>query len=97
MGPASIVGDTQEGTPRYAGANHQTQDASAGTSLERASDGGESVAELQSLGGRNSRRSSGVQDSEQARADADLEASILDTLTDSVLTGPALSYCSFTL
>ena len=34
-----------------------------------------------------SSRAASIQDSEMGRADADLEASVLDTLTDSVLTG----------
>lgn len=74
------VAEVREATGEGSSASHQEQQLSVG---ERQSDGGESL-------GRASRRSSmAEQDSEQARRDADLEAAVLDTLTDSVLTGAA--------
>ena len=77
---ASSNGDAAEGRHEPAAAVLAEQHSLP----ERASDGGESL-------GRASRRSSMQDtDSEQARRDADLEAAVLDTLTDSVLTGAAL-------
>ncbi|BDA41918.1 Protein MON2 homolog [Coccomyxa sp. Obi] len=71
------VAEVREAAYEGSSASQQEQQQSAG---ERHSDGGESL-------GRASRRSSMTeQDSEQARRDADLEAAVLDTLTDSVLT-----------
>lgn len=78
---AASNGDVTESRAAVtASASHQEQQQSMG---ERHSDGGDSL-------GRGSRRSSMTEpDSEQGRKDADLEAAVLDTLTDSVLTGAA--------
>jgi hypothetical protein len=91
MAQATSNGDAPEVAHISASASDQQLDAAAVTAAERHSDGGD--AEQQSLGRASRRSSAHEQDSEQARADADLEASVLDTLTDSVLTGPPL-FCS---
>lgn len=87
---ASSNGDTAEA--RHAGADAAGAPLQEQSFLpERQPDGGESL-------GRASRRSSMQDaDSEQARRDADLEAAVLDTLTDSVLTGASCSHFNLSI
>ena len=68
-------------------ADHGAQE-SAGESGRRHSESGGRTGGETPLG--RASRAGSLQDSEEARSDADLEASVLDTLTDSVLTGDVL-------
>ena len=76
-----------------AGAHHH-QDAAGGPGRHHAEAGGPAGgpagdgAGAQELAAQQASRASSMQDtSDSARADAELEAAVLDTLTDSVLTG----------
>ncbi len=88
---ASSNGDTAEA--RHAGADAAGAPLQEQSFLpERQSDGGQSLGRGESLGRASRRSSMQDADSEQARRDADLEAAVLDTLTDSVLTGASCSH-----
>ena len=69
-----------------AGSRQQEAGSLGGEQQQRLDEGSAHGGAEHFLAGRASRAGS-IQDTDAGRADADLEASVLDTLTDSVLTG----------